>query len=329
MDRLLSMRVFQQVADAGSFAAAARALDLSPAVVTRLVVDLEEHLGTRLMQRTTRRLALTEAGQAYLDRVRHILQDIDEAHALASEHTQDMQGVLRLQAPSVLAVHILAPLVAGFQAMHPGIVFDMDVDLTEQPTMEDHDITLLGADAHFDGNVIARPVVDSHGVLVASAAYANRHGLPQVPADLAQHRCLRLKQAGQRPTVWRLQRAQPPSSPPGPGQPASPLAAPTEPDTVAEVAVQPVLWVNHTDTLLRATQDGAGISAAPLELVAPLLAQGQLVRVLPGWVTGHFTLYAAMPSRRFVPRRTRAFLDYLIEQTRTTLAKALQPDSGA
>ncbi len=305
MDRLLSMRVFQQVADVGSFAAAARSLDLSPAVVTRLVSDLEDHLGARLMQRTTRKLALTEAGQAYLSRVRHILQDIDEAHALASEHTQDMQGVLRLAAPPVLAVHILAPLVAGFRELHPGIVLDIDVDAPEHPAVEDHDITLMGADAQFDGHVIARPVIESHGVLVASAAYAARHGLPAVPADLARHLCLRLKLTGQRPTVWRLQRQ-------GDAQ------------KVAEVPVQPVLWVNHTDTLLRATHDGAGISAAPLELVAPHLSTGQLVRVLPDWVTGHFVLYAAMPSRRFVPRRTRVFLDYLTEQTRANLAKVLQ-----
>ena len=305
MDRLLSMRVFQQVADSGGFAAAARSLDLSPAVVTRLVGDLEEHLGTRLMQRTTRRLALTEAGQAYLGRVRHILQDIDEAHALASEHSQDLQGVLRIQAPPVLAVHILSPLVAGFRQLHPGIVFDIDVDAPDHPAIEEHDITLLGADANFDGNVIARPVIQSHGVLVASAAYVAQYGQPTQPPDLAQHRCLRLKLASQRPTLWRLQRM-------------------ADAEQVVEVAVQPVLWVNHTDTLLRATHDGAGICAAPLELVAPHLGNGQLVRVLPDWVTGHFTLYAALPSRRFVPRRTRVFLDYLTEQTRANLAKVLQ-----
>lgn len=306
MDRLLSMRVFQQVADVGSFAAAARHLDMSPAAVTRLVVDLEEHLGTRLMQRTTRRLSLTEAGHTYLGRVRHILQDIDEADALAQAHTQEMRGVLRIHAPPVLAVHILSPLVAGFRQLHPGIVFDIDVDAPDHPAIEDHDITLMGADASFDGNVIARPVIASQGVLVAAASYVARYGLPMQPSDLGQHLCLRLRLAGQRPALWRLQRAAPP-------------------EQVVEVPVQPVLWVNHTDTLLRATHDGAGICAAPLELVAPDLCSGQLVRVLPDWVTGHFTLYAAMPSRRFVPRRTHAFLDYLTVQTRASLAQAMPP----
>src|SRR3990167_6340043 len=99
MDRLSSMRVFQKVIDEGGFAAAGRALDMSPAAVTRLVADLEDHLGTRLLHRTTRRVSLTEAGEAYLHRVRVILEDIDDAHALASAHTQEMAGTLRLLAP--------------------------------------------------------------------------------------------------------------------------------------------------------------------------------------------------------------------------------------
>ena len=128
MDRLLSMRVFQQVANEGSFSGAARKLDLSAAVVTRLVVDLEEHLGTRLIQRTTRRMVLTEAGRLYLDRVNHILDAIDEAHALASAETDEVQGTLRVHAPPVLAVHVLAPLIAGFRCLHPNVVLDIDVD---------------------------------------------------------------------------------------------------------------------------------------------------------------------------------------------------------
>ena len=96
MDRLTSMRVFLRVADEGGFAAAARAMDMSPAVVTRLVADLEEHLGTRLLQRTTRRQSLTDAGEAYLDRVRHILQDLDDAHSLVSSQTQELSGTLRV-----------------------------------------------------------------------------------------------------------------------------------------------------------------------------------------------------------------------------------------
>jgi DNA-binding transcriptional LysR family regulator len=303
MDRLLSMRVFQRVLDEGGFAAAARALDMSPAGVTRLVADLEDHLGARLLQRTTRRVSLTEAGTAYLARIRHILQDIDEADAVATAHTKELAGTLRVLVPPVMAVHILAPLVAGFRTRYPLVLLDIDVDAPLEPPIEDYDITLLGADASFDANVIARPIISSHAVMVASPAYLATRPTPLHPQDLQQHDCLRLKQSGSRPRHWHLIEAD-------------------APERTLDIAVHPVLWANHTDTLLRATLDGAGISAQPVDLVAAYLAQGQLQRVLAPWITGHFTLYAALPSRKFMPQRTRVFLEYLTEQTRATVARA-------
>ena len=315
MDRLLSMRVFQQVANEGSFSGAARTLDLSAAVVTRLVVDLEEHLGTRLIQRTTRRMVLTEAGRLYLDRVNHILDAIDEAHALASAETDEVQGTLRVHAPPVLAVHVLAPLIAGFRCEYPKVVLDIDVDAPTNPSVEQYDITLMGAPSDFNGNVIARPVIDSCGILVASPAYLARKGTPRVPADLAAHDGARLRVTGSRSPGWTLSLA----ADPLPGQ--SPDSG--GPRTV-DATVNPVLWANHTDTLLRATLDGAGITSLPVELAAPHLGSQELVRVLPDWITGRFTLFAAMPSRRFVPRRTQVFLDYLIKQTRLRLDVAMR-----
>ena len=315
MDRLLSMRVFQQVANEGSFSGAARTLDLSAAVVTRLVVDLEEHLGTRLIQRTTRRMMLTEAGRLYLDRVNHILDAIAEAHALASAETDEVQGTLRVHAPPVLAVHVLAPLIAGFRCEYPKVVLDIDVDAPTNPSVEQYDITLMGAPSDFNGNVIARPVIDSCGILVASPAYLKRMGTPRVPSDLAAHDGARLRLAGSRSTGWTLS----PAADPSPGQ--SPDSG--GPQTV-EANVNPVLWANHTDTLLRATLDGAGITSLPVELAAPYLGSQELVRVLPDWITGRFTLFAAMPSRRFVPRRTQVFLDYLTKQTRLRLDVAMR-----
>jgi len=117
MDRLLSMRVFEKIVDEGSFAAAARTLNMSPAVITRLIVDLENHLGTRLLHRTTRRLSVSPAGKNYLSRVRTILQDIDEAHSAASLQTKELAGVLRIQSPPVLATHVLAPMIAEFRSI--------------------------------------------------------------------------------------------------------------------------------------------------------------------------------------------------------------------
>lgn len=304
MDRLLSMRVFEKVVDEGSFAGAARALEMSPPVVTRLIADLEEHLGTRLLQRTTRRLALTEAGQTYLSRVRNILQDIDEAHAVTRSHTTELEGLLRLHAPPVLASYMVAPLLADFRERYPKIWLDIEVDSATEPPIEEFDITLLAADDRFDADVIARKVIESEAILVASPGYAQQHGLPATPQGLAQHACLRLKTPQSRPRVWSLW-------PPG------------RADAAIEVDVRPVLVANHTDTLLRATLDGAGIASVAIDLVAPYLMRGELVRVLSPWISGRLAVYAALPSRKFIPERTKVFLDYLIAQTRAQRQQAM------
>lgn len=304
MDRLASMRVFQKVIDEGGFAAAGRAMDMSPAVVTRLVADLEEHLGTRLLHRTTRRVSLTDAGESYLERVRVILQDLDEAHALVSSQTSDLAGVLRLLAPPVLATHVLAPLVSGFRQAYPKILLDIEVESHREPPIQDYDITLIGTQASFDANVIARKVLSSVTVLLASPEYLRRRGTPTRPEDLAQHDCLRYKPAAGRSRGWRLLHE-------------------SDDTRFVDIEVQPVLWANHTDTLMHAALDGAGITATTVELAAPLIQNGDLVRVLHPWITDRLTMYAALPSRKFMPRRTEVFLDYLITQTRARVESAM------
>ncbi|WP_374413384.1 LysR family transcriptional regulator [Hydrogenophaga sp.] len=305
MDRLSSMRVFVRVVDEGGFAAAARSLDMSPAVVTRLIADLEDHLGTRLLQRTTRRQSLTDAGEAYLERVRHILLDLDEAHALVSSHTHQLSGTLRVLAPPVLATHVIAPIVAGFLQRYPQIRLDLEVASHREPPIEEYDITLLGADEGFNADLVARKVISTEAFLVASPAYLARRGAPRTPEELLRHDCLRIKpDAGPRPRLWHLFRAD---------------------DAAQDVHldVQPVLWANHTDTLMRAALDGAGITGSTVELAAPHLASGALTRVLAPWITGRFTLYAALPSRKFLPKRTEVFLDHLTEQSRAAVARAM------
>nr|WP_298209119.1 LysR family transcriptional regulator [Acidovorax sp.] len=306
MDRLLlSMRVFERVVTEGGFASAARALDMSPPVVTRLVADLEDHLGTRLLQRSTRRLSLTEAGQSYLDRVRHILQDIEEAHAVASAHTQEMVGTLRIHALPVLATHVISPLLPGFFARYPRIRIDLDVETRRELPIEDFDLTLIGTREGFDANVVARKVADSEAILVASPIYVKRKGLPSAPNDLPQHACLMHALALGRASGWSMWCSE-------------------NPTQSVSVAVEPIMVSNHTDSLVQAALDGVGIASVAINLVAPYLTRGELVRVLSPWVTGRFSLYAAMPSRKFVPQRTRVFLDYLIEQTQEQTARALQ-----
>jgi DNA-binding transcriptional LysR family regulator len=304
MDRLLAMRVFEKVVAEGGFAAAARSLELSPPVVTRLVSELEDHLGARLLHRTTRRLSLTDAGQAYLARVRPILQDVQEAEAVASAHTEALAGKLRLHAPPVLATNLIAPLIAPFRQLHPEVQLELEVESVTEPPYEEFDLTFVAVAQDFDAAVVARKVIESEAILVAAPSYVRRRGQPRSPGQLPQHDGLKLRNAALRSRVWRLW-------------------CPSAPQEALEIEVQPVLLANHTDTLLRAALDGAGIASMPLDLAAPHLASGALVRVLSPWITGHGTVYAVLPSRRFIPQRTRVFLDFVVERTQSLAATAI------
>ncbi len=304
MDRLMSMRVFQRVIDEGGFAAAARALDMSPAVVTRLVADLEEHLGARLLHRTTRRLSLSDAGETYLSRVRAILQDIDEAHEIASAHTQDLSGMLHVMTQPVLATHVLAPHLAEFAKQYPKIVLDITVESFREPPIEDYDITIFPADSTYNGDVIARKIMSTQIILVASPAYLKRRGAPAAVQDLSHHDCLRQTRLGMRPRQMHLINAQ-------------------QPEQQCDIDVTTVLWSNHIDSLLRGAKDGMGITPTSVELVASELASGELIQVLRPWITGEITLFAALPSRKFLPRRTQVFLDFLSNQARAQVSTAL------
>lgn len=301
MDRLQSMRVFQQVVDEGGFAAAARKLDMAPAMVTRLVSDLEKHLGVRLLQRTTRRLSLTPAGESYLSRLRVILSDIEEADAMAHAHTREMSGTVRILALPVVATHMVAPAVAEFQQRYPQVVLDLHVEDVADPNVEDYDLTVLNGLVQVHSGAIVRTILHSEAVFCAAPDYLLRHGEPRTPGELAQHRCLRLRTPGVRLRVMRL-------------------LDPSDGDRVLEVEVPAVMTANHTDSLLRATVHGAGISSQPVDLIAPMLRTGQLKRVLAPWITNRLTLVAALPSRQFMPARTRAFLDHLVEHARRTVA---------
>lgn len=301
MDRLQSMRVFQQVVDEGGFAAAARKLDLTPAAVTRLVADLEDHLGVRLLQRTTRRLALTHAGELYLGRLRHILGDIDEADSIAQAHTREMSGTVRILSTPSVATHIIAPVIREFQRRHPDVQLDLYVEDLVDPLVEDYDLTFVTGTIPIPSTAIVRTVTESQTVFCASPAYLEQHGRPSQPQDLLQHRFMRTRTPGVRLGALRL-------------------IDPTEQDRELEIDVPAGVSANHTDALLRATIDGAGISSQSANLIAPMLKSGVLQRVLAPWITGRIRLAAAMPSRKYMPARTRAFLEHVVEHTRRTLS---------
>jgi DNA-binding transcriptional LysR family regulator len=301
MDRLLTMRVFQAVVEEGGFAAGARSMDLSPPVVTRLVADLEQHLGTRLLQRTTRKLALTDAGEAYLQRVRAILHEIEDAEAVAAASTRELRGTIRVLAAPLLATHFLAPLLAAWHVGYPKLMLDILVDPFPASRVDEFDVTFMVAGEDFDGNIVARPMAYWEAIVIAAPGYLQRKGVPGEPGDLQSHDYLRY--SGQ------LVRAQSGAARRLRLQPLQGAGA------AQEVRMPVVLQSVSEGVLLRAAVDGMGVTVMSRLLAAPYLANGALVHVLPDWIFSRYTVYAALPSRRMLPTRTKVFLDFVSEHS--------------
>ena len=296
------MRVFQQVVDEGSFAAAARTLDMAPAGVTRLVTDLEQHLGTRLMQRTTRKLALTDAGEAYLLRVRGILAEVADAEASASHSASALEGVVHVLAPPLLANHFLASQIKTWTSRYPNVCIDMQVDPFPVSRVEEFDVTFISVNEGTDLNIVARNLATTQWIVCASPAYLKRYGTPREPSDLARHVYLRFP--------WHGASAQPPK-----GLRLIPLKGLSHAAEAVDAPIQTVLQSPSMDMLFNAAIDGAGITVMPQFPAQNYVAAGALIHILPDWIFGRFTLYAALPTRKLIPARTRAFLDFATEMT--------------
>jgi DNA-binding transcriptional LysR family regulator len=311
MDRLQAMKVFERVVEEGGFAAAARAMDMSPPVVTRMVAELEQHLGTRLLQRTTRKLALTDAGDAYLQRVRTILHEIDDAEAAAAANTRDLRGTIRVVAAPVLATNFLAPMVAMWHAEHPKLVLDISIDAFASARVDEFDVTIMVAGEDFDANIVARPLLQGEAIVVASPDYLERRGIPREPQDLVFHDHLRDSGMAARSQA-------------GPGRKLrlQPLSGNLP---VQEVDMPVVMQSVSTELLLRAAVDGAGVAVTSRLLAEEHLARGELVHLLPGWIFSRYTIYAALPSGRMLPARTKVFLDFLSKHVSLAVAEQRGP----
>lgn len=299
MDRLTSMRVFAKVVERGSLAAAARELDLSPAVVTRLLADLEAHLNARLLNRTTRRLALTEVGEAYLERVKQILAEIDEAEALANASVREPRGELRLLMPAPFAAHQFAKHLPRFLARYPKVTVDLEVrqgaGALDGPD-EAFDLTVLVVGTHrsLNGDFVARLLARTEVVICATPEYLDQRGRPTHPAQLAEHESL-VPVLPNVPREWKFFRTDAPDE-----EPVSMLARGT-------------LSTNHIDTLFAAALHGMGVVGLPAFMLEDALREGVLERVLHEWRLMTFDIYATMPSRKYLPARTRVMLDFLVE----------------
>jgi DNA-binding transcriptional LysR family regulator len=295
MDQLRAMRVFSRVIDAGGFAKAANALDIAPAVATRLVAELEEHLGARLINRTTRRLALTDVGEEYLERVRSILSEVDDAEAVASIATAEARGKLCVLVPPGFAVHQLARHLPRFRALHPKVSLELTVMPSVDAPDENHDVTIIVQRVKpIEGAFIARRIATAEVVLCATPEYLDQHGRPKHPRDLANHDTLMpMPPSEQRELSFK------------------PAWGDGDPEVV-ELKKLPPLMTTHSDTLYAAALAGLGIAGLPSFMAEDALMEQALERVLPHWHMRTLTLFAAMPTRKHVPMRTRAFVDFLV-----------------
>jgi len=289
MDRLQAMRVFATVVECGGFARAATALGLSNTVVTRNVAELEAHLGTRLLHRTTRKLALTEAGQQYLERVRLILADIDEAEAVASTSARTASGTLRIYCQPGFGQSQLAPLLPAYAAAMPDVCLDVTLADKAGDLVEDaYDVGIFIALQKIEASMVARQLALSKVVLCASRAYLDRHGEPREPADISSHKCLNFAYEQLRhawPVHWQ--------------------------DSFMEVPINSCMVSNSGAVLRHACLAGMGIMLRSSFTLEDDLASGRLVQVLKGHQLGVLPVMLVYPSRRLLSYKVRSFIDFM------------------
>lgn len=282
---------FLTVADQGSFAAAARQMGRDASVLSKRVSALEERLGIRLMERSTRSLALTEAGQTYANRMRAILQAMAEAEEETSTQTAEPRGILRLALPYAFGRQWIAPILPSFLAAYPKV--DLDVTYSDHFTdmhVENMDLAIRIGSLP-DSSLTARKLFDQKRLVCATPGYLERHGHLQDPEDLAQHNCFHFKGLASYP-YWRFRRG----------------------SKTKSVRVRGCLQANDAGTLLEAVRAGQGVTLVSNWLVGPDLATGALVDILPDWqVEGEGAIYIVRPSNRFESGKVSAFTQWLLE----------------
>ena len=290
MDTFAAMRVFVAVVERSGFSAAASALDLSTASVTRQVAALEKRLGTRLLNRTTRRVGLTSAGAAYYQRAVQLLAELDDIEAAVGAQALVPSVLLRINAPVSFGIARLGPLLAGYRVRYPQVKLDLSlsdrlVDMVEEGFDVAIRITRQPAP-----NLIARKLADARLLLCAAPDYLARAGTPAAPADLARHACLAYSywSGGDE---WTLQ---------GPAGEAT-------------VRIDGGLRANNGDVLREAALAGMGIVLQPDFVVGADLAAGRLRQVLPDWQVPPVGIHAVYASRSHLAPKLRSFIDFLVE----------------
>jgi DNA-binding transcriptional LysR family regulator len=292
MDTLLSMKVFRQIVESGSFVGAAERFGLSAAMTSKHLMHLEKHLGTRLLNRSSRSLSLTESGKLFFERCKDILNDVEEAELVVGSISGVPRGTLRVSAPSWAATRSMVDMVAAYRRRYPEVVVDYSfedrfVDLVE----EGYDLAIRATTDQPPAGLIARPLRPMPFVIAASEEYLQRCGVPQSPEDLAQHDCIMVG-SGQ---SWHL----------------------TGPNGDIEIPARVVLrFGSMSVAVAHAVCAGIGLASLPRLMFEDSMFKDTLRPVLATHPLRHPHLYALYVSRKHLPLKIRTFLDHLIETTR-------------
>lgn len=291
MDRLDAMRLLIRVAELGSFSAVAHQLGAARSVVTRQIAALESHLGTKLLARSTRRLSLTSAGTAYLEKCREILNLVEIAETGLAEERQTPRGSIRLSLPLVYSLRHLAPLLLEFSRLYPEVELDMDFSDRRTNLIQEGIDLAVRITPRLEPGDITRRLGSARMVVLASTDYLATHGEPQHPAELIDHQCLGYT-AGPSSQRWSF----------------------LVDGRLESFAIRPRLLANNGDVLLKAAVAGLGIAQQPTFIADELLQSGELREILKDYPLPELGIYAVLPGNRHIPHRLRVLMDFLVER---------------
>lgn len=292
MDKLTSMLVFTKVAKAGSFAAAAKELGLSRAMATKHVMQLENGLGIRLLNRTTRNLNLTEVGAVYLERCRQILDDMEEMELAVTRLQTEPRGLLKVSATPFFGSYHLAPAIGAYMEVYPDVRVDLTLQTTYVDLIEEGFDLAIQLDELQDSSLIARSLGTSQRVVCGAPAYFKKHGIPQTPEDLRHHNCLVNLSLSPR-DAWQFN-------------------IPGGATTV--VKVSGTLQANVADALRIAALSGQGLVLMPTYMVGQDIRRNRLQPVLTEYVPAPLQIHAVYPHRKHLSAKVRTFVDFLHER---------------
>ncbi len=288
MDRIDAMRAFVTVVTEGSFTRAAERLNMSPQLVSKYVSRLEDHLGARLLNRTTRKIHLTEAGSRYAQRAQLVLDDIDDMDSQLTDLQQNAQGLLRISAPVSFATLHLAPLLCRFQRAHPAVSIDLQLNDRKVDIVEEGFDIALRIGHLKSSSMIAKLIAPVRLIMCAAPAYLEKHGTPSSPDELKNHRYLRYSYMEDNTGFSINEWLQP-----------------------AECQQTGDMLSNNGEILVSAAIEGAGIIIQPSFICGPAIAAGKLKVVLPQHEPEPMGLYAVYAHRKLLASKVRCFIDFM------------------